>query len=191
MKKHLANLFTFSRILLSFWLFSFKELTPLYLGIFLYCGLSDALDGFCARKFGTVGNLGATLDTLGDLLLYFGMAKILLGNEKYHFDSRIYFWFIGVVVIFAVSAFTGLGRFKKLYFVHTLTGKLFGIFVFLVPYACFFNLQNVFGCVVCSCATINAAESFAVQAFAPVPVSDIKFAWDIRKLKPAEKGDEN
>ena len=187
MKKYLANIFTFSRVIIGFFLFGFKEFDVTYLIIFLYCGISDALDGFCARRFGTVGSMGSTLDTLGDLLVYFGMAKILLSNDKYHFQSWIYFWFAGTLVIFAVAAFIGLARFKKVYFVHTISGKLLGILVFTIPFSCYFDLQNAIGIAICVAATTNAVESLIVQGLAPTAESDVKFAWEVRKLREQAK----
>jgi CDP-diacylglycerol--glycerol-3-phosphate 3-phosphatidyltransferase len=183
MKKYTANILTFSRVVIGFFLFGFKEYNVTYLIIFLYCGISDALDGFFARKFGSVSQMGSTLDTLGDLIVYFGMAKILLSNEKYHFQSWIYFWFAGTLVIFAVAAFIGLGRFKKVYFVHTISGKLLGILVFTVPFGCYFDLQNAIGIAICVAATTNAIESLIVQGLAPSAESDVKFAWEVKKLR--------
>lgn len=183
MKKYTANILTLSRVAIGLFLFTFKEYNIAYLILFLCCGISDALDGFFARKFGTVSSIGSTLDTLGDLTVYFGMAKILLRNEKYHFDPRIYFWFAGTLVIFAVAAFIGLGRFKKVYFVHTISGKLLGILVFTIPFGCYYDLQNAIGIAVCAAATANAIESLIVQGLAPTAESDVKFAWEVKKLR--------
>ena len=37
---------------------------------YIWCGLSDILDGFVARKLKIVSSLGSKLDTVSDLFLY-------------------------------------------------------------------------------------------------------------------------
>ena len=70
MLQHIPNLITLMRILAimpllwALWQDNYR----LALGILLLAGLSDALDGFLARRYGWITPLGAVLDPLADKL---------------------------------------------------------------------------------------------------------------------------
>ena len=71
---HLANLITITRIILILpvlYLASPYESTSnwLALGLFIFAGITDHLDGFIARKTGTSSSLGSLLDLIADKLL--------------------------------------------------------------------------------------------------------------------------
>jgi cardiolipin synthase len=67
----IPNLITLFRILLVpviVWAITAGEM-PLAFGLFLAAGLSDAVDGFLAKRFGMTSELGAYLDPLADKAL--------------------------------------------------------------------------------------------------------------------------
>ena len=57
------------RIFFSFLLVPFLGNRPVFLAIYLYCGFSDVLDGYIARKTGTQSLTGARLDSLADFVI--------------------------------------------------------------------------------------------------------------------------
>jgi len=69
--QHLPNLITFMRLALApFLILVLKDGHYLEaLQVFLLAGFSDALDGFIAKRFGFVSQLGAILDPLADKVL--------------------------------------------------------------------------------------------------------------------------
>ncbi len=69
--RHLPNLLTCLRLALVLpvaWLL-LRQQYPQALWLFLLAGLSDALDGLLARRFGWTSRLGAWLDPIADKLL--------------------------------------------------------------------------------------------------------------------------
>ncbi|MBQ5555857.1 MAG: CDP-alcohol phosphatidyltransferase family protein, partial [Erysipelotrichaceae bacterium] len=50
MRKNLANIITFTRILGTLCLIFLTPLTLPFFVVYIWCGLSDVLDGFVARK---------------------------------------------------------------------------------------------------------------------------------------------
>ena len=52
------------------WLLIMKPLSPLFMVVYTLTGVTDALDGAIARKYGTTSELGAKLDSIADLLFY-------------------------------------------------------------------------------------------------------------------------
>lgn len=105
----IPNYITLFRILLLpfFVYFFFSKEHPLYysLGILVVCGLTDALDGYIARKYHMTSPLGQILDPLADKLailtifisfmlrgfIPLWIAVVILGREVLVFLFSIYF----------------------------------------------------------------------------------------------------
>ena len=68
MKKQIANIITSCRILGSFGLLFCRVFSDGFYVLYLFCGLTDMVDGSIARKTGTVSSFGARLDTVADFL---------------------------------------------------------------------------------------------------------------------------
>lgn len=68
---HLPNAITISRIALAPLLILLLRARsyPAALGIFIIAGLSDALDGYVAKRYGLVSQFGSLLDPLADKIL--------------------------------------------------------------------------------------------------------------------------
>ena len=68
--KHLPNCITLSRIILSITLLVIHTFSPMFFVVYTYCGVSDVLDGFLARKFSLSTENGAKLDSISDIVIY-------------------------------------------------------------------------------------------------------------------------
>ena len=68
--KNIPNILSLIRLLLVpvFVLLFFAEKTFAAAAVFVISGITDVLDGFIARKFGFISNLGKVLDPLADKL---------------------------------------------------------------------------------------------------------------------------
>ena len=71
--KNIANIFTIFRILLApiFFIFFIKKLYFLSFLSFLIASITDALDGYLARRYKVVSNFGSFYDPLADKILIF------------------------------------------------------------------------------------------------------------------------
>ena len=77
-KKNLANIITITRIIGTIIFFNLEVLSPMFYYVYIYCGLSDVIDGFVARKLNITSPIGSILDSISDLLFYtVMMIKIL------------------------------------------------------------------------------------------------------------------
>ena len=66
--KNIANYISISRIVMSVLLIIIKTFSiPFYI-IYLYCGLSDMIDGFFARKYKITSEMGAKIDSIADIV---------------------------------------------------------------------------------------------------------------------------
>ena len=68
MKKHIANIITSSRIVLSLPLILIPLTSAWFYVLYLLCGLSDMVDGTVARRTSSASDFGARLDTLSDFV---------------------------------------------------------------------------------------------------------------------------
>ena len=94
--------------------------------------VSDALDGFVARRFTGTTELGARLDTAADTVFF--AAVIVKTLCAVSFPLWLVLWICGIAVIKcvnAVSSFTVFGRFVT---EHTLLNKLTGAALFILPF---------------------------------------------------------
>ena len=161
MKKHLANIVTFSRIIAAIGLFFFTTVSGHFIAVYSYCGFSDFIDGPIARKTNSSSLLGARLDTIGDVLTYLALAKILFLESLIPF--WVILWFAVSVIGFITSAVISKVRHGQFYFVHSLFGKILGGCLFLLPFA--IKLINGLICmgIVCMVSSIAAGESVFIQ----------------------------
>jgi cardiolipin synthase (CMP-forming) len=91
---NIPNTITVIRILLVpalIW-FLFQKAFSAALAVFLVAGLSDALDGYLARRLGQMTRLGALLDPLADKLLVASSVLILAGS------GRIPWWLAATII---------------------------------------------------------------------------------------------
>ena len=162
MKKHLANILTVTRIFIGSILLWYGEITAGFLKLFCVAGLTDLLDGPIARLTDSVSELGAKLDTTGDVIMYMALAKILLFKEK--LKKRYVVIILCAAAALLISAFIGLKRFGSFFFIHTATAKLLGFNCFLVPFSSFFNTLDYVVAVICVLLLLLAIESIVIQS---------------------------
>ena len=65
-RKQIANIITISRILGSIYLLCRPVFSISFYVMYLFCGITDMIDGTIARKTKSVSELGARLDTVAD-----------------------------------------------------------------------------------------------------------------------------
>ncbi len=103
----LPNLLTLTRIALTvpvLWLLTRQEF-GWALVLFAVAGVTDALDGFLAKRFGWESRLGAVLDPLADKFLLVG-TYLVLGLQGW-----LPLWLVGLVVLRDVVVLVGAGAY--------------------------------------------------------------------------------
>ena len=78
----IADFFTFSRILVTPFVIYFIFVHNFFIAsiLFIYCSISDILDGYLARKYDLVNERGNFLDPLADKILMIGVLTVLLSH---------------------------------------------------------------------------------------------------------------
>lgn len=179
MKKHIANIVSLSRVVGAFVLFLCNDISTLFLTVYVLCGFTDLIDGPIARKTGSTSPLGATLDTVGDVLTYLALTKILI--KKKLVPSWILIWILSAGVMFGICSLISKRRFQKLYLPHTYLGKAFGGSVFVLPIAMQFMPPAAWMAVICSIASIHSLELLYIQSKNKSAQSFVPSAFHIEK----------
>ena len=156
MKKQIANIITSCRLLGSIGLLFCPVYSACFYGLYLFCGLTDMVDGTVARKTGAASSFGARLDTVADFL--FVIASFVKLIPVIRIPVWTWVWVAVIAVVKLVNLFWGiLGR-KQIPSLHTIANKATGLCLFLLPLTMPFADLRYTAPVVCVIATIAAIQ---------------------------------
>ena len=156
MIKQTANIVTGSRILGSILLLLFPAFSVSFYILYLFCGITDMIDGTIARKTNAVSENGARLDTVADaVFVAVCLAKIL---PLIQIPSWLWGWIVIIATVKMGNIAWGLIRNKKLISIHSFLNKVTGFLLFLLPLT--LNLiEPIYGItVVCFIATLAVIQ---------------------------------
>ena len=131
MKKHIANIITGSRIIFSFPLLFVPLSSAWFYVFYLFCGITDMIDGTIARKTGTVSQFGARLDTVADLVFVLVCGVKILPLMQ--IPAWIWAWIIIIALIKMFNIALVFIHKKKLISIHSVLNKITGFALFLLP----------------------------------------------------------
>ena len=156
MKKHIANIITGSRIVLSLPLLFISLSSAWFYALYLLCGFTDMIDGTVARKTKSASEFGARLDTVSDFVF---MTVALIKFVPY-LRISVWLWiWIGVIAMMKLgNAVWGFVRTKKLISPHTVLNKVMGLLLYLLPMTVSFielTYTLPFVCAVATAAAIH------------------------------------
>ncbi len=177
LKKHIPNIISAARIIAAIVLFFFEKITYPFVAIYIFCGLSDFVDGKLARKFEVTSVLGAYLDTIGDVLTYLALVKILVLQNLVPLWAIV--WYIVAMIGNLIAAIIAKKRFGEFYFIHSLFGKILGVTLFILPLGMRImqsitqNYSAVCMSVICVVATLSAFETIYIQLKSKEMLTDI------------------
>ena len=153
MRKQIANIITISRIFSSIYLLFCPVFSISFSITYLFCGITDMIDGTIARKTKSISELGARLDTIADGVFVAGcVAKIL---PLMQFPLWLWTWILMIAIIKIGSVVFGLISNKRLISMHTILNKVTG---FLLPLTLGFIEPIYSSVVVCFMATVAAID---------------------------------
>ena len=94
--------------------------------LYVFCGISDMIDGWLARKLQAESKTGSVLDSIADLSFVACCAIQLLPILSIPSWIWIWIWTGIIVIIKIVNQISSLIIIKKFCFPHTITNKLTG-----------------------------------------------------------------
>jgi len=154
--KNIANYISISRIIMSIILLVTKTLTlPFYI-VYIYCGVSDILDGFISRKYNIQSELGSKLDSIADITFVFTALVKIIPFLK--LSNYIYLWIIIIIIIKVFNIIFGYVYYKKIMFHHSIANKITGLILFISPLI-ILNIDSAIIVIsICLVATFSAIQ---------------------------------
>lgn len=154
-KKNLANTITSVRIFGTIVMVAVPTLSTTFFIAYIIAGISDAIDGFVARKMGTVSSFGSKLDSIADLFFYICMMIKILPELTERIPTII---FVIIVVIFTLRIIYYLVyaiNFKQFLSNHTILNKITGFLMFFVPFLLLTKYISFYACLICVTAILG------------------------------------
>ena len=158
MKKQIANIITLCRILGSIGLLFCPVFSACFYGLYIFCGLTDMVDGTIARKTGAVSEVGSRLDTVADFL--FVIVSFVKLVPVIRIPVWIWVWAAVIAVAKLVNLVWGFTQKKQMPALHTIANKATGLCLFLLPLTMPFVDLRYTAPVVCILATIAAFQEW-------------------------------
>ena len=152
--KQIANIITISRILSSIYLLFCPVFSIRFYIMYLFCEITDMVDGTIARKTKSVSELGARLDTVADsVFVAVCFVKVL---PLMQLPTWLWTWIVIIAIIKIGNVVWGLISNKKLVSIYTILNKVTGFILFLLPLTFSFIEPLYSSAVVCFMATLSA-----------------------------------
>ena len=127
--KHLANTLTALRIVGSIGLLFCNVAGWQFWTLYVFCGISDMIDGSLARKLKAESKTGSVLDSIADLSFMACCTIQLLPILS--IPSWLWIWAGIFVIIKIVNQIIALTRIKQLCLPHNIANKLTGFLLFI------------------------------------------------------------
>ena len=140
-----------------------EPLSPLFIAVYTFTGVTDALDGFIARKFGTVSETGARLDSIADILFYtISLARIMPALWR-NLPKTI--WYVVGLLLFVRALGYAVDAFKNHRFasLHTYLNKATGFLVFGIVYVILTPAAAPYCWVVCAVGLLASCEELYIH----------------------------
>ncbi|TVP95358.1 MAG: CDP-alcohol phosphatidyltransferase family protein [Acholeplasmatales bacterium] len=140
------------------------DLRTAFLLAYLVIGATDALDGFIARKFNLVTNLGKDLDAVADLLLYISTAVFIYMLYPTYIEPHLtlFYLLMGVILL---SLIVALIFAKKPIIMHTHILRLCAVMVYSLMFFSYFLDTNLYLATIIILYIIGFSESICMFVF--------------------------
>lgn len=160
LRPYIADIITLTRIIGSIDLLSTNVFSNEFFLIYTYCGISDALDGFVARKLKTESKLGSVLDSISDWIFY-SMMFIKIWSALVKALPGFFFTVIWTIFGIRVSCYAYVfAKEKKFASEHFILNKVTGLLLFVIPYIINKSFFVYYAALVCLVAFIAAIYEY-------------------------------
>ena len=156
MKKQIANIITSSRIICAICLLFCPVFSIAFYILYVFCGITDMIDGTVARKTNTVSALGSKLDSVADyIFVAVCLIKLL---PVLSIPTWLWIWIGLIAIIKVVNIISGYIIWKEIITKHTVLNKITGALLFILPLTLSIVDIKYSGGPICAIATIAAVQ---------------------------------
>lgn len=148
-------------------------------GFFILFGLmllSDAIDGYIARKTDQTSELGARLDSYGDIVTYLStpVAAWWLWPD---IIRQEFYYIVTVIIIYIMPAFFAFAKFGKLVSYHTWITKISAVLMSAGIVLLFGFENNTMFHIAVYVVVLEMVENIAITFILPKPMTNISTVW--------------
>ena len=124
--------------------------------LYLAAGITDMIDGIVARKTGNESEFGARLDSIADIV--FVVVCLIKLIPFVGIPVWLYVWIGIIALIRIINIVSGLIMQKRFVLLHTITNKVTGLLLFVLPLTVPFMDLKYTAIPVCAVATFAAIQ---------------------------------
>ena len=124
--------------------------------IYIYCGISDMLDGFIARKSKNESKIGSRLDSVADFM--FVIVAIIKILPVLNLSKGIIIWTVIIALIKVTNLICAYICYKKLVLPHTIANKITGFTLVIAPLIIVNVNSIIIESIICIIATFSAIQ---------------------------------
>lgn len=131
--------------------------------VYVLCGLTDALDGFLARRLKTACPFGAKLDSIADLTFYTVSLSRMMPILRRRLPGWIWYIVAFVLALRLTSYLVAAFKLHKFAAVHTVANKATGAMVFGVGLVLNLSILTAYCLVLAAVSTYSSAEELIMH----------------------------
>lgn len=176
--KRIPNALSFIRIPLSLSLLLTRPFSTLFFALYVACGLTDALDGFLARKFHAESAMGARLDSAADLTFFAVVLYVFL--TVLSIPPLIIAWALAIAFVRLGGLVVASVKFRSWAALHTHAFRGTSFVFFCFPLFCLVFGTLAAGIVLNALGTLATVEELYINAHADSLDPDIRSARQLR-----------
>ena len=173
--KRIPDIITFLRIAAAVMLLFTTPFSIIFYLIYSWCGFSDILDGYLARKKGWSSDFGAKWDSFDVMVFVIIMLIVFIPILIW---TRIILYGIGIVIAFKlISLMIGFAKFHTFAYIHTYLNKATGLVLFSFPFLYPILDMGILMAVLWVTAIISATEECLILITSTTWDSNRKSLW--------------
>ena len=180
-RPHIPNVITLFRILATAFLFWLPPFEVAFYVVYTVAGLSDALDGWLARRLGMTSDLGARLDSIADLLLYAVMLVKILPELIRLLPGVIWLAVVAILLVRVGAYVVAAVKYHRFAALHTWMNKATGLLLFATPYLIGLPVFEAFCWTVCVVALMASGEELVMHLTQKAYSAEVKTIFYGRK----------
>jgi len=159
-------------------------LTAVFMGFYIFGGLTDLFDGPLARRLGANSQMGANLDGTADYI-FIAVALVTIIPAFDGINALSIGIVIGFVALKVLGMIVGYIHYRQLMMMHTRLSKAAAFVAWLIPIIYFFtalDINTIFIFLGIYCY-IYLAEEIAINIIMPYPKRDMKSVFEALQLR--------
>ncbi len=178
MNPQVPNALSISRLIGAFALVLTGGLNEWFLLVFVFCGITDVLDGYIARRYGLCSDSGEVIDSIADFAVVLAMLAVLIPTLPW--DQWMINFIAFIATVRGISLCVGTIRFGKVALLHTYLNKTAGFLLRISPFFIMFCDLGSVVMVVCSVSLAGAVEDLAINLRSETLDRNIRSVFDLK-----------